>query len=147
MSKVTVGAPVECTDGPCGELVALVIDPAKKTITHYVVRVKSDGVERMVPTELVGASTPDKLELQCTQAELNELESFTRDELLAEYLPDPSATNSATPTTRHGHPGRRAARSQFVPFGRIASRTTKWSCARHARPARDGTSAARKPWS
>jgi uncharacterized membrane protein len=93
MSRVTVGAPVECTDGPCGELVALVIDPAKKTITHYVVRVKSDGVERMVPTDRVGASTPDKLELLCTQAELNDQESFTRDELLAEYLPDPSQTN------------------------------------------------------
>ena len=93
MSKVTVGAPVECTDGPCGELVALVIDPAKKTITHYVVRVKSDGVERMVPTDRLAASTPGKLELQCTQAELNDMESFTRDELLAEYLPDPSQTN------------------------------------------------------
>src|SRR4029453_16136438 len=93
MSRVTVGAPVECTDGPCGELVALVIDPAKKTITHYVVRVKSDGGERMGPTEQVGVSTPDKLELKITQAELNGLESFTKDELLAEYLPDPSATN------------------------------------------------------
>jgi uncharacterized membrane protein len=93
MSRVTVGAPVVCTDGPCGELVAVLIDPAKKTVTHYIVRVKSDDVERMVPTDRIGASTPEQLELQATLAEVNEMESFTRDELLAEYMPDPSATN------------------------------------------------------
>jgi len=74
-------------------LVAVLIDPAKKTITDYIVRVKSDDVERMVPTERIGTSTPEQLELQATLAEVNQMESFTRDELLAEYMPDPSATN------------------------------------------------------
>jgi len=32
-------------------------------VTHYVVRVKSDDVERMVPTDRVGASSPGQLEL------------------------------------------------------------------------------------
>jgi uncharacterized membrane protein len=88
-SRVTVGAQVECTDGACGELTALLIDPAKRAITHYVVRVEKDGVERMVPAERVASSTPSGLTLNCTQAEVDAAETFVKDELAAAYLPDP----------------------------------------------------------
>ncbi|HET6318280.1 MAG TPA: DUF1269 domain-containing protein [Chloroflexota bacterium] len=72
-----------------GELIALVIDPHKRTITHYVVRMKKDGVERMAPAELVSASTPEKLQLTCTLAELNAQQSFVKDEIVGQQVIDP----------------------------------------------------------
>ena len=93
MSRITVGATVECTDGHAGELVALVIDPAKKTVTHYVVRSSTDKVERMVLADQVGASTPQTLKLKCTRADLDAAPPFVRADVLAEHLPDPNEGN------------------------------------------------------
>jgi uncharacterized membrane protein len=96
MSRITVGAPVECRNGVGGELVALVIDPAKRTITHYVVRAKKDDVERMVPVEQVNASTPQKLQLRCTVSELDGFQSFTTDEVIGQQVIDPREAAWAT---------------------------------------------------
>ena len=103
MSSVSVGAQVECTDGPGGELFALVIDPQKRTITHYVVRTKKDDVERMVPADQVAASTPEVLQLKCTLAELDSMEDFVRDELISERLPDLSSGSGSYYSYYYGY--------------------------------------------
>src|SRR5215204_2038994 len=103
MSSVSVGAQVECTDGPGGELFALVIDPQKRTITHYVVRTKKDDVERMVPADQVAASTPEVLQLKCTLAELDGMEDFVRDELISERLPDLSSGSGSYYSYYYGY--------------------------------------------
>ena len=102
MSSVSVGAQVECTDGPGGELFALVIDPQSE-ITHYVVRTKTDDVERMVPADQVAASTPEVLQLKCTLAELDSMENFVSDELLSERLPDLSSGSGSYYSYYYGY--------------------------------------------
>jgi len=89
MSSIRIGAQVECSDGPAGELVVLVIDPKKRTVTHYVVRTKAHDVERMVPSELVKSSTPSTLTLSCTLAELDQQDPFMKDDLVSEQVIDP----------------------------------------------------------
>ncbi|HET6317315.1 MAG TPA: DUF1269 domain-containing protein [Chloroflexota bacterium] len=89
MSSIRIGAQVECSDGPAGELVVLVIDPQKRTVTHYVVRTKAHDIERMVPSELVSSSTPTKLVLSCTLAELDQQQPFMKDDLISEQVIDP----------------------------------------------------------
>jgi uncharacterized membrane protein len=89
MSSIRIGAQVECSDGPAGELAVLVIDPKKRTVTHYVVRTKAHDIERLVPAELVTSSTPAKLVLSCTLAELDQQQSFIKDDLVGEQVIDP----------------------------------------------------------
>jgi uncharacterized membrane protein len=130
MSRITVGATVECSDGPAGELIALIIHPAKRTITHYVVRAKKDDVERMVPAEQVVSSAPDKLQLRCTRAELDGMAPFIKSELAAQYLPDPAATDFSyayyygygIPNIAPADPQYVHVQSEQIPQGELAMR-------------------------
>jgi sporulation protein YlmC with PRC-barrel domain len=51
--RLELGSPVNCTDGPFGELADLVIDPTKRRVTHLVVEPHGDhGKAKLVPIEL-----------------------------------------------------------------------------------------------
>jgi hypothetical protein len=65
-------------DGLTGTLADVVIDPAKKSVTHVVVRAgEPDPAARLVPLQLVtGGSAPgEALSLTCTSEEFGQLES------------------------------------------------------------------------
>ena len=69
---------VRTTDGMAGTLADVVIDPAKKAVTHVVVRAgEPDPAARLVPLQLVrGGNAPDEpLSLGCTAEELGRMES------------------------------------------------------------------------
>jgi hypothetical protein len=69
-----IGTAVACTDGGCGRLTRVVIDPVRKALTHLVVEPGFTGAAgRLVPIELVTATT-DEIRLQCTRAQFEELE-------------------------------------------------------------------------
>jgi sporulation protein YlmC with PRC-barrel domain len=69
----TIGAAAVCTDGACGELTRLVVDPVASAITHVVVDPKHrPGVGRLVPVDLLDATAPE-LRLRCTLAEFEML--------------------------------------------------------------------------
>lgn len=70
-------------DGHHGEVLAVVIDPAARTLTHVVVEPKGrQGLARLVPLDLVDAA-PDQIRLRCTEAEFENLEAA--EETLAEF--------------------------------------------------------------
>jgi uncharacterized protein YrrD len=73
-TKFTIGARASCSDGHCGEVRRLIIDPATDTVTHLVIEPghrKADA--RLVPTHLV-ASTDSEISLNCTRAEFDALD-------------------------------------------------------------------------
>ena len=37
-AQITIGAEVSCTDGVCGEVSRVVVDPVAKALTHLVVK-------------------------------------------------------------------------------------------------------------
>jgi hypothetical protein len=78
--RLTLGAEVECTDGNCGVVRALVVDPAGPAgprVTHLVVEPEGRiGLGRLVPIELV-ASAEAVVRLTCDVAALS---SFPRAE-------------------------------------------------------------------
>ena len=77
MKEVSIGAQVECTDGPAGQTTSLVVDPKSLMVTHYVVKEKeSPHAERLVPAEQVLESSPELIRLACTSGEFSELEPF-----------------------------------------------------------------------
>lgn len=73
-TQFTIGVQASCSDGNCGEVSRVVIDPVAKAVTHLVVEPKHrQGLGRLVPVDLVEA-TEDGIEIHCTQAEFDELD-------------------------------------------------------------------------
>jgi hypothetical protein len=56
--EFVIGNSVSCSDGPCGELTRVVVDPAARTVTHLVVEPPQRGeTSRLVPVRLAAAGT------------------------------------------------------------------------------------------
>src|SRR5580693_8796492 len=69
----TIGTEVSCSDGTCGELSRVAVDPVARAVTHLVVEPKHDpGFGRLVPLDLVDA-TAAGIRLRCTLAEFDKL--------------------------------------------------------------------------
>ena len=67
----TIGADVSCTDGACGKVSGVVVDPAARAITHLVVG--RDYQDQLVPLALVEAADGG-IRLRCTIAEFASLD-------------------------------------------------------------------------
>jgi len=73
-TRVTIGAVVECTDGICGAVSRVVVDPIARAATHLLVEPSHRrGLGRLVPLELVD-SIGRHVRLSCTRAEFENLE-------------------------------------------------------------------------
>jgi sporulation protein YlmC with PRC-barrel domain len=78
--RLQLGIPGRCTDGPYGELCDVVVDPARRRITHVVVEPHHHhALARLVPVELADVDLSDEatsrpaLSLRCTIEELHRL--------------------------------------------------------------------------
>jgi hypothetical protein len=70
----TIGVDASCTDGPCGVLARIIVDPVARAVTHLVVEPKHEHKHgRLVPISLVEA-VPGGIQLRCTRAEFEELD-------------------------------------------------------------------------
>jgi hypothetical protein len=73
--QFTIGAEASCSDGICGEVTRVIVDPVAEAVTHLVVEPKHRrGLGRLVPLALIDA-TSGQVRLRCTQAEFETLES------------------------------------------------------------------------
>jgi sporulation protein YlmC with PRC-barrel domain len=73
-AEFVIGCKIVCTDGPCGELRRIVVDPVAHTLTHLVVEpAHRRGSGHLVPIALV-TSTDDSVHLHCTLAEFDALD-------------------------------------------------------------------------
>lgn len=81
-ARFTIGREVWCTDGVCGELRRVVVDPVARALTHLVVEAKHrEGNGRLVPIDLV-ASAAAEIRLRCTMAEFDALEDAEETQFL-----------------------------------------------------------------
>jgi hypothetical protein len=68
------GSAVNCTDGPCGTLGRLIIDPATMSVTHLAVEPTGLlGAGRLVPTHFIHQGGLE-VDLACSHAEFNALD-------------------------------------------------------------------------
>jgi hypothetical protein len=76
-AEFAIGGGVSCSDGVCGEVCRLIVDPATDTVTHLVVGPKHrQEAWRLVPVHLADPDA-DGIRLRCTKAEFD---SFDRAE-------------------------------------------------------------------
>jgi len=73
-TAVTIGAEASCTDGTCGEVSRVVVDPVAREVTHLAVEPKGrQGLARLVPLDLVEVSDGE-IRLRCTLAQFEQLD-------------------------------------------------------------------------
>src|SRR5208337_4109617 len=64
-----IGADASCTDGACGEVTCVVVNPLTRAVTHLVVEPKLlRAAARLVPLDLIDATTGE-MRVGCTLAE------------------------------------------------------------------------------
>jgi sporulation protein YlmC with PRC-barrel domain len=94
MTTLVIGSSAVGSDGYRGEVQAVVVDPAARTVTHLVVEPHGRaGLARLVPIGLADLSDradraeerPGQVRLRCTEAEFMSLEAA--EETLAEFVP------------------------------------------------------------
>ena len=85
MSETTeydIGSQVSCSDGVCGELRRVVVDPVARALTHLVVEPRyRPGSGHLVPIDLV-ASTTGGITLSCTTSQFEALEDAQETQFL-----------------------------------------------------------------
>jgi len=81
-TQFMIGVDAICSDGVCGEVSRVVVDPVAEAITHLVVEPKHrQGLGKLVPLDLVDA-TPDDVRIRCTTAEFDQLDSAEETQFL-----------------------------------------------------------------
>lgn len=72
-TEFAIGARANCSDGYCGVLRRIIIDPDARTVTHLAIEPRFGSKPgRLVPVDLV-ESTAGEIRLRCTIAEFDEL--------------------------------------------------------------------------
>ena len=70
-----IGAEVFASDGSCGELVRVIVNPVAQVVTHIVVKPNHhSGLGRLVPLELVESADGDHIRLSCTLERFEKLD-------------------------------------------------------------------------
>lgn len=73
-TEFTIGSDVSCSDGSCGELRRVVVDPVARALTHLVVEARHRrGTGHLVPIDLVTSSGAE-IRLSCSVAQFEALE-------------------------------------------------------------------------
>src|SRR5215471_12194074 len=78
MRELPVDARAICTDGEVGWVTDVVVDPAKRSVTHIVVRENEISArEFLVPLDQIADSSRDSVKLRCARADLSHFPEFT----------------------------------------------------------------------
>ena len=123
--QFTIGAEASCTDGPCGTLSRVVIDPVARELTHLVVGQKhGPQAPRLVPVGLA-AATADGIQLRCTLAEFSKLNPAEETQFLEGTIEYPAyGPEQAVFWPHYGYRGTRGAMvtTDAIPPGELEVR-------------------------
>ena len=74
---IPINVEVLCADKECGRSTYLVINPISERVTHLVVAEKAfPNIERLVPVDEILASSPNSIQLRCSQTDLSNMDTF-----------------------------------------------------------------------
>lgn len=83
-------ARVECVDGPCGQVTALIVNPVTRKVTHFAVRGRYSQ-DFLVPVAQVESTGRDLIRLRCISDELNRMELFVETHYVASEPSEPES--------------------------------------------------------
>jgi sporulation protein YlmC with PRC-barrel domain len=85
---IALHAKVDCTDGECGQIADLVVDPRTDQVTHVVVDAGWLDPERLVPIAWVRACSLARVALDHSRAELEQADAYMETHALDEWTED-----------------------------------------------------------
>jgi hypothetical protein len=86
--EIPLQAQVDCTDGVCGRSVSVLINPVNEQVTHLVVREDpSPNTEYIVPVDFVIETIADTIQLRCSKAELEKMDTFIKTTVIEKKVP------------------------------------------------------------
>jgi sporulation protein YlmC with PRC-barrel domain len=89
MNDIPLNADVECSDGACGKVTYVIVNPTTQKITHFVINTKVvSPSERLVPIDWIKKAKPDVIRLNCAKGKLSQTKPFKADELFKLDRPD-----------------------------------------------------------
>ena len=101
VERFTIGAEVSCTDGSCGRLARVVLDPVAELVTHLIVEPSREHEPaKLVPLELVDTA-PDEIRLRCTSAEFDSLDPAAEGQFIASVADTPDYRQTDVVTWPH----------------------------------------------
>lgn len=99
--NVSINAKVFCTDGECGHVNAVLINPLSKRVTHLIVRESGIfGQEKMIPLEAIKDSQPEKINLRIDEEKFHKMQDF----LSIKYVSGDSPFGAYLPEHYYLHP-------------------------------------------
>ena len=120
--KIPLDARVQCTDGPGGRVVQVIVNPITRKMTHVVVEEKkSPQVERLVPLRSIVETGDELIYLGCSLQELGQMTPLIESEFLWAEIP---GFDEAYPYLLHPYviPGRLMTKQQSLPPGELGIR-------------------------
>jgi sporulation protein YlmC with PRC-barrel domain len=100
MMTFRIGADASCTDGACGQVSRIIVDPVAREVTHLAVDPRHRrGPGRLVPVDLVDATT-GQIRLDCSLAEFQALRPAEETESVQDL--DPTEHAHARGRKQHG---------------------------------------------
>ena len=126
MKEIPLNARVNCSDGDCGEIVTLIVDPTTQVVTHIVVATmpKRHDTQRLVAVDLIVRTSRDLIELRCTEEELVAMVPFIQERYVQYAQPEYSDTAGyygyEMPYVTPMEPTESLAEIEMVPAGELA---------------------------
>jgi uncharacterized membrane protein/sporulation protein YlmC with PRC-barrel domain len=89
MRNIPINAKVSCTDGSCGETIAVIIDPITRRVTHFVVEDKTftKSPQRLVSVEHLEEVKPDSIQLDCSKEQVTGMDPFIKTRFVETQAP------------------------------------------------------------
>ena len=120
--QFAIGAEVSCTDGACGKLSRVVVDPIARVVTHLIVEPRrGHAPARLVPLGLAG-SAAGGIQLNCTLAEFDGLDPAEETRFITADMDVPDYRSTDVVAWPHyGYRGARGtlAASDTIPVGEV----------------------------
>jgi hypothetical protein len=80
---IPVNVDVYCDEVLCGRSTYVILNPVTDQVTHLVVNQETfPATDRLVPASLIAESTPHRITLRCSRAELSKMRHFTEAEFI-----------------------------------------------------------------
>jgi hypothetical protein len=86
--EIPLQSQVECIDGPCGSSAYVLINPMADKVTHLVVKEDTSNTEYVVPIDVLSETIADTIQLRCTKAELEQMDTFVKMAFVEERVPE-----------------------------------------------------------
>ncbi len=122
MIDLPLNVDVFCSDGRCGRITNVILNPMTHEATHLIVALNDrPRTEYLVPVRFLGASTPASINLRCTTEELKAQAPFMEKEFVNVQVPQYGSGAMAWPvaTTKSK---RQIVTHYKIPIGEMAVR-------------------------